>query len=389
LEQYFAYLWSGNLYKPNIIKEFVMRKLLLLVFCVAVSYAANAQEKSVKQDGETKVMFRFLPEDDLFMRAGNEAELERLTAFINENGTAIRNGDMGTFVTGYSAGMPTEEGNLASARNRSLQVKSYMITECCLVEDDFTTRNFATAYNSEYQSAVTVEFDYLISIAPAPVEEPEEVVVIEDLEEAEPVVEEEEPVVVEVIEVVEEPAPAPAPAPESEWRDSYCFAVRGNVLYWAGALPTLGIEWRINDRFGIKVDGSFSGWDMGQQNRSHNILMVSPEIRYYMGQQRRFYLGLGGNIGQADMAWVPFSGLFTKNQGYDGNFYGGGLVVGYQVRLANRLSLDLNLGLGGTHYEYEIYDVDTDATINADASREFWGPTQAGVTLVWRIGGNK
>lgn len=38
------------------------------------------------------------------------------------------------------------------------------------------------------------------------------------------------------------------------------FALRTNLLYDAFLLPTLGVEWRVNRNWGIKLDGSLSWW---------------------------------------------------------------------------------------------------------------------------------
>jgi Protein of unknown function (DUF3575). len=35
-------------------------------------------------------------------------------------------------------------------------------------------------------------------------------------------------------------------------------AIRTNLLYDAFLIPTLGVEWRVNQNIGIKLDGSYS-----------------------------------------------------------------------------------------------------------------------------------
>ncbi len=407
-----------------------MKKLILLFCCVAISYIAAAQENV--QTKEMGVRFRFIPNNDIFFLINdNPQEMSKLSDFIDTNFEAIESGKLVVYVNGYSSYFETDEENLMSAKIRSNRVKSELILKNGLVEGNFRTKNHATALG-EYESVVVVEIaapgaqtQLSDQTAVAPVgqstadaeaskqeveaakKEAEEILKAAEAEAAKKIAEAEaikntaeieaakvaEQAAAEARQRVAEAEEARKLAEEVEsngWnKDKYCFAVRGNLLYWAGLLPTLGIEWRANELIGVKVDGSFSSWTLGKEDRKHNIMMVSPELRFYLLKDRRFYLGLGGNFGSADMSWKPFSALFTATNGYKGSLYGGGLVVGYQVRLAERFSLDLNIGLGGTYYDYEIYNVASGTTLKSDASRMFWGPTQAGISLVWRIGGKK
>ena len=49
-------------------------------------------------------------------------------------------------------------------------------------------------------------------------------------------------------------------ASDKQKTPDYRFAVRTNVLYDAFLLPTLGVEWRMNENVGIKLDGSLAWW---------------------------------------------------------------------------------------------------------------------------------
>jgi hypothetical protein len=391
-----------------------MKKVLsMLCLAACVSTAAFAQETApaASQEGGMNAKFMFLPDNDMFYRlqGDNDAELQRLHSFVEQNKAAIREGDTPVKVNGYCA------GDLASAKVRSNRVKSELILAQGLLEEDFLTSNKSTEFEG-HKSVVVVTID-LTGEATAEqsqgnaanqeeldalkceqqelaerVEAVEDDVValeerVENLENT-PVVS--EAMVAEMI-AANDAAKAAAMQEENEWNDSYCFALRTNLLYWAGLLPNIGVEWRANSWLGIKVDGAFSSWNLDEE-RSHKMWMVSPEIRFYMGEQNRLYLGLGGNIGAADMSWKPVSRiLHSADSGADGKFYGGGLVLGYQARLTNRLSLDLNLGLGVTHYEYDTYQIVNAARVAAstDHTQNVWGLTQAGVTLSWSFGGNQ
>lgn len=65
---------------------------------------------------------------------------------------------------------------------------------------------------------------------------------------------------------------------------------------------------------------------------------------------------------------------------------GGGLVGGYQLKLNNAFALDFSLGLGYVNADVEKYTVTDGVRVKqGKETKHWWGPTQAGVTLVWTI----
>ncbi len=170
----------------------------------------------------------------------------------------------------------------------------------------------------------------------------------------------------------------------------YCFAVRTNLLYDAFLTPTLGVEWRASRDIGVKLDGSFAQWG-NERGKVQKMWLINPEVRWYLTLQKRFYVGLGGNYGEYNIYKGMLGGLFSKDTGYQGRLWSIGATVGYQLRLNRSLSLDFNLGLGYTRLEYDSFTVSNETRVfkDRDRTKNFWGPTQAGVNLIWTIGGNK
>ena len=170
--------------------------------------------------------------------------------------------------------------------------------------------------------------------------------------------------------------------------------LRTNLLYDAILTPTLGVEWHIHRSWGIKIDGSYSHWG-SDHGRVHNIWLVSPEVRWYMGNAGRFYTGLGGNVGRYDIYEGVIGNLFFPDKtGYQGGLYSGSLSVGYKLALSPTFSLDFNLGLGYTHFKYDSFTVTDRVRVykeikEKDVTKNLWGLTQASVSLVWKPGKNK
>lgn len=149
-------------------------------------------------------------------------------------------------------------------------------------------------------------------------------------------------------------------------------------------LFALGAEWRINDRFGIKLDGSLSCWS-SKNGKVQKIWLLNPEVRWYLLSNRRFYLGVSGNYGEYNFYKYPFGSFFSKDNGYQGRMWSTGLTVGYQLCLSYHFSVDFNLGLGYTRSEYDSFNIRESVRVYKERNRtkNFWGPTQAGINLMW------
>ena len=182
------------------------------------------------------------------------------------------------------------------------------------------------------------------------------------------------------------------PAPVAERLTSvpeqpYRFAVRTNVLYDAFLLPTLGVEWRVNRDLGVKLDGSLSWWG-GEYGKVQKMWLVNPEVRWYLLDKKRFYVGVSGSYGEYNIYKYMLGGIFSKDTGYQGKLWNAGLTAGYQLNLSRDFSIDFNLGLGYTRSEYDSFGMTDGVRVykERNKSKHFWGLTQAGISLVWTIG---
>lgn len=155
-------------------------------------------------------------------------------------------------------------------------------------------------------------------------------------------------------------------------------SLRANLLRWATLTPDLGVEWRICPSWGIAVNGSWTSWSWNDKDRRYALWEVAPEVRYYMGEKKAWYLGAMFKAGQFNYK--------LSETGKQGDLMGGGITAGYQLRLNKALALDFNLGLGYLNADYEKYEVINGVRVRrGNETKDWWGPTNAGVTLVWKL----
>ena len=166
--------------------------------------------------------------------------------------------------------------------------------------------------------------------------------------------------------------------------------MRANLLRWATLTPDLGLEWRISPSVGILVNGSWTSWTSWPSRdwrnsqprkgdaRRYALWEVMPEVRWYLGEKKAWYVGAMFKAGQFN---YKFSGT-----GRQGDLLGGGITGGYQLRLTDALDMDFGLGLGYLNADTERYDVIDGVRVRSGNGTRHWiGPVNAGVTLVWKL----
>ena len=359
----------------------IIPTLLLLLFLQPLS----AQERSGKD-----YVFRFQAGNDMFYVpfGENGIELQRLQECVERYKADILAGKIPLYVDGYSISAPTEAENLTVAKTRSNRVKSELITRSGLVERCFITHNHATDGNFvTVRLEIPAEKNIPDSIA-AEREQAEKTRLAAEREAAR--IAEEERLAAERADqerrTAEEAARkaelervgAERPASGESENEDYTLTLRVNLLRWATLTPDLGFEWRINRHVGVLVNGSWISWSWDDKNRRYALWEVSPEVRWYLGERKTWYVGAMFKAGQ-------FNYKFSET-GRQGDLLGGGITGGYQLKLNKALSMDFSLGLGYVNADVENYKVMDGVRVCQGKETKLWfGPIQAGVTLVWSI----
>ena len=365
-----------------------LKEILIILFMFPVMFHLAAQEKS-----DTTYTFRFVPQKDMFYVPwnGNDTELARLLECIEKNKATILDGKLPLLVDGYCNSLGSETENLATAKIRANRVKSELITRAEIKEENFITRNHATEGDF-----VTVRLTVPVKETAATDAETEarrkaeaERLEAEKRAEQERLAEEQRKA--EEARLAAEKAEAEKAAQQNTLADmpsetkittDYHLSLRANLLRWATLTPDLGLEWRICPSWGIAVNGSWTSWTWSDKDRRYALWEVAPEVRYYMGEKKAWYLGAMFKAGQFNYK--------LSETGKQGDLMGGGITAGYQLRLNKALDLDFNLGLGYLNADYEKYEVIDGVRVRrGNETKDWWGPLNAGVTLVWKIGASR
>lgn len=121
------------------------------------------------------------------------------------------------------------------------------------------------------------------------------------------------------------------------------------------------------------------------------LWMLQPEARYWLcsGFSGHFFGAhlLGGEFNYGGM--LPFgitpssSGLGSKR--YQGWMAGVGIGYGYNWALGKRWNLEATLGVGYIHFGYDRFEYKTYGDELGSGSKNYLGPTKAGISLIYII----
>ena len=361
---------------------------ILFSWLASAAFPASAQQKT-----DTVYTFRFVPQKDMFYVPwnGNDTELARLLERIENNKTTILDGKLPLLVDGYCNSLGSEAENLATAKIRANRVKSELITCAKIKEENFITHNHATGGDfvivrltvpAKETAAMDAEAE---ARRKAEAERIETETRAEEQRKAEEARLAAEPTVAgrrerqkaEAEKAALQNTLADTPS-ETKITTDYHLSLRANLLRWATLTPDLGLEWRICPSWGIAVNGSWTSWNWSDKDRRYALWEVAPEIRYYMGEKKAWYLGAMFKAGQFNYK--------ISETGKQGDLMGGGITTGYQLRLNKALTLDFNLGMGYLNADFEKYEVIDGVRVRCGNETKNWcGPINAGVTLVWKL----
>ena len=359
-----------------------------------------------QEASDTAYTFRFVAEEDMFYIPwrGNDKELLRLESCVSRYRERILSGEIPVRVEGWCNSLGSEQANLRMAAVRSNRVKSELITRQGLTEECFITRNHATEGDfvtvritvpKEDATAQEDEEARLAAERAGQQRKAAEEAERQRLEQERAAREQAERERAEAARLAAEQvradslakaraeaegmAETASPAAEkTSVAGNYTLSLRTNLLRWATLTPDLGLEWRISPSWGILVNGSWTSWSWQDADRRYALWEVMPEVRWYMGKEKRGYLGAMFKAGEFNYK--------LSATGKQGDLTGGGITGGYRLQLCDALSLDFSLAAGCLHADYEQYETIGGVRVRAGKeTKNWWGPVNAGVTLVWKL----
>lgn len=335
-----------------------MNKTILFILLLSLTAVSGFAQQT-----PSRFVFKFVHPKDMFYIPwqGNGEELERLFDVVEQYKTQIKSGQIPVHVDGYCA-------NLKTAAVRASRVKSELITHKGLIESNFITGIYASAFEGK-KDVVVVSFIIPAAVQSQPKTQPTVTQQPKQPEGAST------PQPADELPFAQEQPATPSPVE----RAGRAVSLRTNLLYWAFATPNLGLEWKPTNSVGILINGAYSHYIWNDKENHHRTWLIQPEIRWYLGANKKWFVGLEGHAAQFNFKF--------RDTGYQGDVIGGGLTGGYCLQLSRYLDMDFSLGLGYTNLKYETYTRSNGVSVlkEGNLKKNVFVPTQAGVSLIWKL----
>jgi hypothetical protein len=159
--------------------------------------------------------------------------------------------------------------------------------------------------------------------------------------------------------------------------------VKTNLLYDVTSTVNLGFEVGLAPKWSLELPVNYNPWNLGGDKKIKHWL-IQPELRYWLCERfNGHFFGLHGHVAGYNFGGVKLIGL--EKHRYEGNLYGAGISYGYQWILNKRWSIEATLGIGYAYLDQTKYFCGKCAEKISDQTKSFFGPTKAGVSLIYII----
>ena len=171
-------------------------------------------------------------------------------------------------------------------------------------------------------------------------------------------------------------------------------AIKTNVPLLLVGTPNVGMEFTVSQQFTTNLDILWMPYMFKKHEEVLRALVGSADLRYYVkpryyytnNMYDGFYLGPYVEAGNFNIGF--WRGEERDSYRYKGWGISAGLSLGYKFYLSKRFRLDLNLGLGYAHLQYDKYQLGgewADYPLELKDTRAWFGPTKFGVHLVYNL----
>ncbi|MDE5749239.1 MAG: DUF3575 domain-containing protein, partial [Duncaniella sp.] len=182
---------------------------------------------------------------------------------------------------------------------------------------------------------------------------------------------------IETVEPVEplEQNPRPAHTPR------HLLALKSNLLFDLALFPNLELEWLIDDRWSVAVEGNIMWWGHYEHNHSRRLAVIDAEGRRWINPKAPWH-GMFAGV-------FAGGGLYDFQNGGKGHYGEGGMAgasFGYMWPVSRNISFEASLGVGYLYArDREYVPMDGHHVYLLTKGINYFGPLKLKLSVVWRF----
>lgn len=172
-------------------------------------------------------------------------------------------------------------------------------------------------------------------------------------------------------------------------------AIKTNLPLILTGNPNIGVEWSVGKQLTMNADVLWAPYLFKKNEEVFRTLIGSVDLRYYINPKYYYTNDLWDGFYIGPYAMYGNFNIGLKNKDDDKTSYrrkgwglSTGISTGYKFYLSSRFRLDVNLGLGYAHMQYDKFQLGgewADFPLEKKKTKAYFGPTKFGVHLVYNI----
>lgn len=180
---------------------------------------------------------------------------------------------------------------------------------------------------------------------------------------------------------VQEPsAPAAMMLPAEKTPQGRYLGVKTNLAAWAGTILNVAADVQVSEHFSVELPVLWCPWYVGSEH-AVKTFTIQPEARYWLSKPGKgHFFGVHAHVGWFNVKWNR-----DRYQDTDRPLLGAGISYGYLLPFNEHWAGEFTLGAGYANMRYDTYyNIDNGARIDT-RTKNYWGITRVGLSVVYRF----
>lgn len=170
------------------------------------------------------------------------------------------------------------------------------------------------------------------------------------------------------------PTVAPKPPIHQDLR------LRTNLLPWIAAVPNLGVEYVVGEKWSIVADAWFCPWKISDKY-SVKTIAILPEGRWWLRSNNK---GSFFNL-HFDVVWFNVRAGNYRYQDVTRPLFGGGIGYGYRLEISDRWGFEFEIGAGVVNTKYDRYYNVPNGALKDTRVSTYWGIDRLSLAFVYYL----
>lgn len=180
--------------------------------------------------------------------------------------------------------------------------------------------------------------------------------------------------------ITAQPEQAVKITPETASSSGRYLAVKTNLAAWAGTIMNVAADVQVSEHFSVELPVLWCPWYVSDKH-AVKTFTIQPEARYWLSKPGAgHFFGVHAHVGWYSVKWNR-----DRYQDTDRPLLGAGISYGYLLPFNEHWAGEFTLGAGYANMRYDTYyNMDNGARINT-RTKNYWGITRVGLSLVYRF----